>query len=209
MDKAIRIIIADDHLLFIDGLVSLLKTETTISIADIANDGKELLAITEKAQPDMVLLDINMPGMNGLEVLRYLRQSWPLIRVIMLSTYNEEHLIEKARQNGANGYLLKNCNKTELLEAIRMVHNGQSCFPYQNPDNRPFNDHDIFLRQFNLSKRENEIIALIKQGNTNQEMAVKLHLSIYTIETHRKNIMQKLQLKSPAALMKFIIENML
>ena len=210
MDNIIKIIIADDHLLFIDGLISLLNGETDIAIEDIANDGKELLEILEKQQPDLVLLDINMPGMNGLEALRYIKQSWPSINIIMLSTYNEEHLIEKAKQSGANGYLLKNCNKGELLQTIRLVFKGKSCFPYQKPlVLSGFDENDTFLKQFSLSKRENEIIRLIKEGYTNQRIADKLYLSIYTVETHRKNIMQKLQLKSPAALIKFIVENRL
>lgn len=207
MDNTIKLIIADDHLLFIDGLVSLLKEETDISIENIANDGKELLYLLEKQKPDIILLDINMPGMNGLEALRYIKQSWPAIYVVILSTYNEAHLIEKAKQNGANGYLMKNCNKEELLQTIKLVFTGQSSFPYQKPPKQALDEDDHFLRQFSLSKREMEIIHLIKQGDTNQQIAYKLFLSIYTVETHRKNIMQKLQLKSPTALMKFIVEN--
>lgn len=210
MNNIIKIVIADDHLLFIDGLASLLNGETDIIIEDIANDGKELLELLGKQKPDVILLDINMPGMNGLEALRYIKQSWPSVNIIMLSTYNEEHLIERAKQSGANGYLLKNCNKQELLQTIRLVFSGKSCFPYQKPERQsPYNENDSFLKQFSLSKRENEIILLIKKEYTNQQIADELHLSIYTIETHRKNIMQKLQLKSPAALIKFIVENRL
>lgn len=210
MNNIIKIIIADDHLLFIDGLASLLNGETDIVIEDVANDGKELLDILAKEKPNVILLDINMPGMNGLEALRYIKQSWPSVNIIMLSTYNEEHLIEKAKQSGANGYLLKNCNKQELLQTIRLVFSGKSCFPYQKPERlSPYDKNDSFLKQFSLSKRENEIILLIKKEYTNQQIADELHLSIYTIETHRKNIMQKLQLKSPAALIKFIVENRL
>lgn len=210
MNNIIRIIIADDHLLFIDGLVSLLKGEADIAIDDIANNGKELLELVTKQKPDVVLLDINMPGMNGLEALRYIKQSWPIVNIIMLSTYNEEHLIERAKQNGASGYLLKNCNKQELLQTIRLVFGGESCFPYRKPGKlNNYDENDSFLKQFSLSKRENEIISLVKKEYTNQQIADELHLSIYTIETHRKNIMQKLQLKSPAALMKFIVENRL
>jgi DNA-binding NarL/FixJ family response regulator len=210
MNKLIKIIIADDHLLFIDGLSSLLNGEDDIMIADIAYDGRQLLYILEKQSPDVILLDINMPGMNGLEALRYIKQSWPAINIVMLSTYNEEHLIEKAKQSGANGYLLKNCNKNELLQTIRLVSTGISCFPYQKPAALSYLDkEDKFLKQFSLSKRESEIIDLIKNEFTNQQIADQLHLSVYTIETHRKNIMQKLQLKSPAALIKFILENRL
>jgi len=207
MNPVIKIIIADDHLIFIDGLSSLLAGENDIQIEDVAIDGKELLYILERKKPDLILLDINMPGMNGLEALRFIKQSWPSIHVIILSTYNETHLIEKAKQNGANGYLLKNCNKEELIQTIRLVFSGQSSFPYQKPQKLITDEDDHFLRQFSLSKREIEIIHFIKDGHTNQQIADELYLSIYTVETHRKNIMQKLQLKSPASLMKFILEN--
>lgn len=206
--KKTKIIIADDHSLFINGLQLLLKEESWIEITDIANDGKELLDILHKDQPDLILLDLNMPNMNGLEASRYIKQSYPAIKLIILSTYNEEHLVEKAKQIGINGYLLKNCNREELLFAVRLVMNNQSSFPYFEPkENNSFDKEDNFLKQFNLTKRELEIINLIKNGFTNQQIADKLFLSIYTIETHRKNIMHKLFLNTPAALMKFIMEN--
>jgi len=206
--KKIKIIIADDHSLFINGLQLLLKEESWIEITDIANDGKELLDILHNNQPDLILLDLNMPTMNGLEASRRIKQNYPNIKLIILSTYNEEHLVEKAKQIGINGYLLKNCNREELLHAMSLVINNQSSFPYFAPkENNLFDRDDDFLKQFNLTKRELGIMDLIKNGFTNQQIADKLFLSIYTIETHRKNIMHKLDLNTPAALMKFIIEN--
>jgi two-component system nitrate/nitrite response regulator NarL len=210
MQSPISIIIADDHQLFIDGLKLLLKEEQDIEIIDIANDGEELLNILKKQLPEVVLLDINMPRINGLETARYIKQSYSQVKVIMFSTYNESHLIEKAKQHGANGYLLKNCSKADLLQTIRLVASGNACFPYSLPKTaNEFNATDPFLKQFNLTKREMEIIVCIKEGWTNQKIADVLFLSIYTVETHRKNIMQKLHLNSPSALMKFIIENQL
>lgn len=204
----IKIIIADDHTLFISGLQLLLNDQDWIEVIDIANDGKELLDMLPKAHPDLVLLDINMPVLNGLDTARYIKQTYPFIKLIMLSTYNEEHLIDKAKQTGVNGYLLKNSSKDELLQTISMVMNNQTSFPYLQPkEENIFDKQDNFLKQFNLTKRETEIILLLKNNFTNQQIADKLFLSIYTVETHRKNIMQKLGLKSPAALMKFIIEN--
>jgi two-component system, NarL family, nitrate/nitrite response regulator NarL len=206
--KKIKIIIADDHLLFINGLQLLLKEESWVEITDIANDGKELLDILHTNQPDLILLDLNMPHLNGLEASRHIKQNYPAVKLIILSTYNEEHLIEKAKNIGINGYLLKNCNREELLQAISLVMNNQSSFPYFEPkEYNLFDKEDNFLKQFNLTKRELEIINLIKNGFTNQQIADKLFLSIYTIETHRKNIMHKLRLNTPAALMKFILEN--
>lgn len=206
--KKIHIIVADDHNLFIDGLRLLLKEEDDIVVDDVANDGKELLSLLQQQKPDLILLDVNMPKLNGLEAMRHIKQTHPAIKIIMLSTYNEDHLIEKAKQYGANGYLLKNCNKEELLQTIRLVDTGHTSFPYRAPNvQNEFDEKDDFLRQFNLTKREGEIIQLVKRGFTNQQMAGQLYLSIHTVETHRKNIMQKLGLNSPVALMKFIVEH--
>ena len=208
MENCIQLIIADDHQLFIDGLKLLLKDEADIHVTAIANDGKELLDILEKYSADIVLLDINMPVLNGLDAARIIKQSHPLLKIILLSTYNDDHLVAKAKSIGANGYLLKTTNKDELLQTIRLVNNGQACFPYRQPAvKNDFDGNDHFLKQFNLTRREIEIIQLIKNNQTNQQIANTLFLSIYTIETHRKNIMQKLSLGSPSALMKFIIEH--
>jgi DNA-binding NarL/FixJ family response regulator len=126
----------------------------------------------------------------------------------MLSTYSESHLIQKAKEYGANGYQLKNCSRDELWQNIRLVYQGIDCFPYQQAiAKNEFNDKDQFLKQFKLTSREMEVLRLIKLDYTNHQIAETLSLSIYTIETHRKNIMQKLGLKKPAELVKFIIEN--
>lgn len=207
-DKRIHLLIADDHVLFIDGLRLLLKDEENIIIEDFAYDGKELLDILQKKAFDILLLDINMPKMNGLEATRYIKRSYPATKIIILSTYNEDHLIERAKEYGANGYQLKDCNKDELIQTIRLVYGGHSCFPYRKSKlNNGFDGKDSFLKQFKLTKRETEIIKLIRAGHTNQEIAEKLYLSIYTVETHRKNIMQKLGLSKPSELIKFILEN--
>ena len=206
-DEKLSLIIADDHSLFINGLCMLLQNEADIDIMGIAGNGKEVLGLLHTNTPDLLLLDINMPGMNGFEVLKKVKSYYPKIKVIMLSTYNEAHLIEKARDAGANGYLCKNVEKEELLYAVRSVIQGQTCFPYkQTIVNSTFDESDPFLKQFQLTKRETELLQFIKQDFTNQQMANHLHLSIYTVETHRKNIMQKLNLKNPVELSKFIIQ---
>lgn len=170
-------------------------------------DGKELLELLQKQKTDIVLLDINMPRMNRLEAIRYIKQKNASVRIIILSTYSEDHLIEKAKEYGANGYLLKNCSKDELLQTMKLVYNGHTSFPYRYQKLKNGFDDDPFLKQFNLTKREKEIIQLIKNNFTNQQIADTFFLSVYTVEAHRKNIMQKLGLSGPAALMKFIMEN--
>lgn len=204
----INLIIADDHTLFIDGLKLLLKDEPDMNLVEVANDGKELLGLLPDHKADIILLDINMPNLNGLDAARFIKQSYAGLKIIMLSTYNDEHLVEKAKKLGTNGYLLKTTNKEELLQTIRLVYAGQACFPYRLPrSENEFDDQDHFLKQFDLTKREIEILRLIKKEYTNHHIADELFLSIYTIETHRKNIMQKLNLKTPVSLHKFISEN--
>lgn len=206
---ATKILIADDHTLFINGLQLLLEDEGSIEVVGIANDGRELIEILKTMTPDVILLDINMPRMNGLDALREVKAVKPATHIIILSTYSEDHLIEKAKLNGANGYLLKNSSKEDLIKIIQLVVKGQTCFPYQASSRAslPFPADQQFIRQFNLTKRELEIIQFLKNGLTNQQIAEAVFLSVYTVETHRKNIMQKLSLKSPAELMKFIIQN--
>lgn len=208
MKTPITILIADDHPLFADGLTKLLNDEGDMQVWNIVSNGRALIDMVRDNQPNLILLDINMPLLNGLDAVKNIKHDYPKIKILMLSTYGEEHLIEKAKSYGANGYLLKNANKEELLQAIRLIAAGQSSFPYRiNTSQNNFDEADNFLKKFNLTKRELQIIELIKKGLTNIQIANTIQLSIYTIETHRKNIMHKLKLNSPAALIKFIMEN--
>lgn len=203
----LSVVIADDHNLFINGLWMLLNDEPDIEVIDTAANGRELLSMLIKSQPQLLLLDINMPGMNGFDLLKHVRDVYPKIKVVMLSTYNEEHLVEKAKAGGASGYIFKNAEKGDLLQAMRLVGQGGQCFPVrQSVNTSSLSGSDPFLKQFQLTKREIELLQLIKQDFTNQQMADHLHLSIYTVETHRKNIMQKLNLKNPVELTKFILQ---
>lgn len=208
-NEKIRIMLADDHPLFIEGLSMMLRREPDFELCGIANNGREVLEMLPTTKPDLILLDINMPKMNGLETIKYIRQSYPNVKVVMLSGYFDEAIIKEAKLKGANGYLLKSSQRDELIHTIKMVYSGALfATPQQDePVSGDFLANDKFLAQFNLTKRERELIQLIKNGMTNQEIAQNLHLSVYTVETHRKNIMQKLKLNSPGALMKFIIEN--
>ncbi len=207
--QKIKIMLADDHPLFIEGLKLMLGKEPDFDLCGIANNGREVLEMLPIYKPDLILLDINMPKMNGLETIKYIKQSFPNIKIVMLSGYFDEAIIKEAKLKGANGYLLKSSQKEELIQTIRMVYSGGLfTTPHQaEPSVDEFAAIDKFVQQFNLTKREREIIQYIKQGHTNQEMAQNLHLSVYTVETHRKNIMHKLKLNSPGALMKFIVEN--
>jgi two-component system nitrate/nitrite response regulator NarL len=206
--KKIQILIADDHMLIIDGITPFLKESSDIELTGFANDGKELLQILRHTPTDVVLLDLNMPIMDGFETIKFIRKENTKIKIIILSSYDEGHMIEKAKANGANGYLLKNSDKETILQTIRLVAAGQSCFPYRIVHHTSeFDMNDNFKTKYGFSARETEILNLIGQQQTNQQIADKLFLSVYTVETHRKHIMKKSGVKSPAGLMKFILEN--
>lgn len=201
--------IADDHPLFVEGLKMILNSNDLLQISGIANDGKQLLyLLTQQPNIDLILLDVNMPNLNGLDTIKYIKQSFGASKVLMLSAYSDEKVVAQAKQAGADGYILKNSSKEELMKAIMDVVNGKLHFDLQKEPNQEdaFKKMDLFLRKYNLTKREKEILLYLKQTYTNQQIADTLHLSIYTVETHRKNIMQKLQLNSPAALVKFLVE---
>lgn len=209
MSQQINLMIADDHPLFVEGLKMILSSEPQFIINGIANDGKQLLyLLTRQPQTDLILLDVNMPHLNGLDTIKYIKQSFGSVKVLMLSAYSDNKLVEEARVAGADGYILKNSSREALVGAIKRVYDGQQVFEVEpaNDQEELFRKMDVFLRKYDLTKREKEILFYLKQTLTNQQIAEKLHLSIYTVETHRKNIMQKLQLNSPAALVKFMIE---
>lgn len=201
--------IADDHPLFVEGLKMILSNNDRFVIAGIANDGKQLLyLLTQKSDIDLILMDVNMPNLNGLDTIKYIKQSFGAVKVLMLSAYSDAKVVEQAKLAGAQGYIIKSSSKDELCNAIINVVEGNTVFHTQQDTDQvdAFRKMDIFLRKYELTKREQEILLYLKQTLTNQQIADKLHLSIYTVETHRKNIMQKLQLNSPAALVKFMIE---
>lgn len=208
MTKPIKIIIADDHALFVQGLKLLLSEHTEFIVEATVKSGKDLLDVLNTLVPDIVLLDINMPDLSGLEVLQLLRNANSSFKTIILSTYNENHLVEKAKSLGAHGYLLKTTNSDQLAEAIKKIYDGDYYYISQkNTSTIEFNTSVGRAEGVKLTKRELEILKYIKADLTNAKIAETLNLSIYTIETHRKNIMQKLGLKTPAALMRFILTN--
>jgi DNA-binding NarL/FixJ family response regulator len=200
-NPALEIIIADDHQLFADGIISLLSQDPRIKNFKHAANGDILFKMLLKKKPDIILLDIKMPGMNGIEVLKKIKQHYTDIKVIMLSTYSDKKTIEECMNNGADGYLFKNASKQELINTILGKNNEYANLILNNS-----NIQEYYSSIYKLTKREWEIMLLIKKGMTNIQMSETLTLSIYTIETHRKNLMQKLNLKNSVGLMSFIYE---
>lgn len=204
-----KILIADDHQLFNDGMKMMLSAEEDILIVGQVFSGKDVLHAVHTLQPDLLLLDINMPHLNGLEVAEKLRSSHPALRIIMLTMYSDRKFVDDCSRLGVPGYILKNSGVDEVLNAIETVLDGKKYYDPKLTKSTAPNQHadDSFQRQFQLTKREIEIIGLIGQSFTNEEIADKLFLSVATVKTHRNNINLKLGIKQPADLVRFAIEH--
>lgn len=201
----IQVILVDDHQLFTEGLCSLFENDADLSINAVYKQGAALLQDIDFLQADILLLDIKMAKPDGLEILEEIRKRGISIKVIMLSTYADQLILLKSRQLGADGYLLKNTSREELKNTIQQVIDGKTCFDLLNSSLLDSNQKfSYFHTQYKITRREWEILLLIKHNNTNQMISEALHLSIYTVETHRKNLMQKLHLKTPLSLYHFI-----
>ncbi|MBI1782522.1 MAG: response regulator transcription factor [Sphingobacteriales bacterium] len=195
---------ADDHAILRDGIVSLLKQEPSLNVACTAAGGYEVLDLLAKQEVDVCLLDINMPGLDGIETAKVIRQRKPEIKIIMLTTYNDREIISELVHIGVAGYLLKNSNKEELVEAVHKVMKGRNYFSEEV--------EKVILEGLTekkdtgvitLTEREVEVVQLLAKEYTNDKIAEELHISYRTVETHRKNIMQKTKALNLAGLIKY------
>ncbi|MCD6067641.1 MAG: response regulator containing a CheY-like receiver domain and an DNA-binding domain [Bacteroidetes bacterium] len=213
--KSIRLIIADDHQMFIDGIRSALADNGSIQIIATANNGKQLLSLLENETPDVILLDINMPEMNGLDAARHIVKKFPEIKIIILSMYLEKQFIEELVKIGVSGYILKNTGMKELEQAIITVTEGKKHFSGDitlkmigAETNESYPGHPVMHKEENpvLTEREIEVLKLIALEHTTPEIAEKLFISAYTVETHRKNLIRKLNVKNIAGLVKYAVQ---
>jgi len=211
----IKIILVDDHAIIRDGIRSLLREEENFQVVGEAGDGQQLLELLEQTAVDVVVLDLNMPNMDGFRTLAELQTLHPKVRVLVLSMLDHERYVAQALAAGATGYALKNSGRNELLYAIMAVASGEPflCTAIgMNLLNRLQKTNDSAANEpskveSNLSKRELEVLSLIAEGLTNAEIADKLFTSRRTIETHRQNIIEKTQAKNTAALIKFAVSS--
>jgi two-component system response regulator DegU len=214
----INVVLADDHTVVRNGIKLLLETEGEIKVIGEANDGLEALEAVKQLQPDVLVIDIRMPNMNGLEATRKLKDYSEKTRALILSMHNDEEYILQSVEVGASGYLLKDTSKDEFLKAIRSIHKGGKYFSgdisnvlinsyltVKNPGEPVQKDSEY---DYDLTKREKEILQLIYSGVNNKEIADQLKKSIRTIETHRFNIMKKLNVSSVVELLKKVEEEM-
>lgn len=207
MDDKIKILIVDDHQIVLDGLVSLLLPENIFHI-QTANNGKEGLRLSDKNDFDIYLIDISMPVMDGIEMSKTLLQKKPAAKIIILTTHNDKEIIVEMLHIGVSGYVVKNSSKQELLTAIQKVKSGKSFFSddvHEALRKEIKKKHEIETQEnvFILTKREKEIIELLAKEYTNEKIAEQLNISYRTVETHRKNIMQKTNSHNLAGLLKF------
>ncbi|MBC6697230.1 response regulator transcription factor [Hymenobacter sp. BT190] len=210
----IRVLLTDDHKILRNGIRALLSLQPDLDVVGEAGNGQQLLELLESTPADVVLIDINMPVMDGFTTMGHLREKYPNLRVLVLSMLDHENHVYRMLEAGAHGYVLKNADITEISHAIRTVAAG-----------RPFLCTELGLDMLNklvrttvppagnrmtpgdLSKRELEVLHLIAEGLTNAEIADRLFTSKRTIETHRQNIIEKTQTKNTAALIKFAVSN--
>ncbi len=215
MSTTIKILIIDDHQIFRDGISSMFNEEDDILVVGYASDGEEALTRIEQLDPDILLLDISLPKITGLDLLKIVSEKYLGVRTLVLSMYSKDEYVYRAMTAGAYGYLLKqNTSKDELLMAIRTVFGGakylndEVSLVMKKSHSIKSTMSDEFQRNIStLTKRELEIVRLVAEGLTNQEMASKLFVNIRTIETHKTNILQKLQLKNSVDLVKYAIQN--
>ena len=209
MKHLFRIIIADDHQLLIEGLMTVIKEMEEIEVLTSVNNGVDLMTEVEIHHPDLVILDLNMPGPDGLSVLKDLKKFFAQVKVFVLTNYNQPELINQVKKLGADGFMVKNSSSSELKKTLRTILAGGNSFPVEQTDEINSNSifFDDFLKKHNLTKREVGIIKMICNEMSSKEIASTLFLSELTIKTHRRNIMRKLELKSVAGLMNFAKEN--
>lgn len=205
----IRIVLADDHAMFLSGLRALLEKQRDLEVIAEVRDGQEAVKVAREKKPDLVIMDVSMPGMNGIEATRQITAELPGVKVLCLSMHASEHFVGEGFEGGASGYLLKESAFEEMLRAIRAVMANQT---YLSPAVAgPMIEGYRALRSRHhsplsrLTGREREVLQLVAEGHSTKDIAARLHLSVKTIDTHRGRLMEKLSIHSVAGLTKYAI----
>lgn len=207
----IRIVLADDHAVMRRGLRALLQGHKDFDVVGEANDGREAVHLAETLKPDVVVMDLTMPNLNGTEASRQITSKHPEIAVIVLTMHSDESYVLRALKAGARGYLLKESAEDDLINAIRAVNQGKAFFSPAVSKTlvedyvRQLQDKDIDDSYELLTGREREILQLVAEGKSNKEIANVLNLSVYTVETHRSNMMEKLNLHTVPELILYAV----
>ncbi|MBA2611507.1 MAG: response regulator transcription factor [Bacteroidetes bacterium] len=210
MDKELKIVIADDHQMFIDGVRSLLKKETQLNFVHEALNGEDALSYIRKNEVNLLITDISMPGMTGTELTKIIKKEMPDIKVLVLTMFNDPAIVNDILQSEAEGYILKNTGKQELLSAINKIMDDGTY--YSNEVMNLMLKHNkkknsIAETKDQLTTRELEILKLVCEEFTTADIAEKLFISPRTVETHRKNIIEKTKTKTIVGLIKYAFEH--
>jgi Response regulator containing a CheY-like receiver domain and an HTH DNA-binding domain len=209
--KKIKVLIADDHVMVRQGFMVLLNAQPDIEVIGEAADGNEMVELTENLHPDVVLADISMPNLNGIEATRLIHQRNPEMPVVMITIHTSSSYVVRALRSGARGYVVKNDDFQHVIQAIKAVILGQrylsSSVSEQIIDAVVSGTSQEFNMDDRISIREREILQLIAEGNSNSQIARKLVISARTVETHRTNIMRKLELTSQIDILRYAIQH--
>lgn len=209
--NAIRILLADDHRVVRRGLCLLLESQPGFQVVAEASDGRQAVALADEHKPDIVVLDVAMPLLNGIEAARQISGKLPQTGIVFLSMHSDEAYVLKALKSGGKGYLLKDSAEYDLINAIRAVHDGKAFFSpainkmLADEYMRQLNEQEVIDSYDLLTTRERETLQLFAEARTPKEVAAMLNLSLYTVETHRSNIFQKLNLHSTAELILYAV----
>jgi len=216
----IGVLVADDHTIVRRGLISLLSLVDGVEVVGEAADGRTAVDLALQLEPDVVLMDISMPVMNGLEATRRIKKEAPAIKVLVLSAHDNDEYVLQVVRSGANGYILKNSAAEDLYAAIKAVHTGHAFFSpsvskiildtYLDTSGTPLTQGEAESRspvESRLTSREREILQLVAEGRTHQAVADMLHISARTVDTHCNNIMKKLDIHESAGLVTYAIKN--
>lgn len=211
MTQRIRVLLVDDHPLVIDGIQARLEDEGAIDVVGRGGNGQEAIALSQKLQPDVVLMDISMPVMNGLEATRILSEDLPNIRVLILSMHDNREYMVQLIQAGAKGYILKDVSAAEMVKAVETVYQGGTYFS-ASASQTLFSNFDQPAaregrKETQLTQREQTVLKLLAEGHNNKEIARVLGISVRTVETHRQNIKSKLDIHTAAGLTRYAIEH--
>lgn len=209
--KKVAVLLVDDHAVVRQGLRALLEAEGDIAVVGEAENGRQAVALTKKALPDVVLMDVAMPGMNGLEATRQIVKSVPSARVLVLTSYGDDDYVAQLMGAGATGYLVKQTAAADLLKAVRQVQKGHAFFSptiakrLRQNGNGGFEVARTGQKSVNLTSREAEVLQLVAEGLANKQIAGELSISIKTVEKHRQQAMNKLNIHDVASLTRYAI----
>jgi DNA-binding NarL/FixJ family response regulator len=198
----IKVFVTDDHYMVIEGIHSLLQHESGIELVGHAMNAASCLAYLEQHLPNVIIMDISLPDKSGIDLCKEVKEKYPSVFVIGLSTFNQQSFIQKMMENGASGYVLKNATQEELMDAITTVAQGKTYLSFEAGKSLQRIKNSTIL----LTRREKEVLELIAEGMTNNEIAAKLFVGSTTVDTHRKNLLAKFEAKNTATLIRMAVQ---